>query len=274
MELHIHETELYADGAVNTRPEGRGVQSLARGLAILEALGAREDAGLLEIAAATGLSRSTAHRLLATLADSGYVEQEARHGRYRVTHQVLALAGGARARTERLRVIARPYLLTLRNELDETANLAVPEQSFAVYVDQIPSSRAIRSYTEIGSRVPAYACATGKAMLAFGESAAVEERLAADGLLGLTPHTLTTREALTADLERIRAAGYAVDREEYEEGVGCVAAAILDGSGAVAGAVGISAPIARLERTGIPQLGERLVGYARDIASHVGRAGT
>ena len=200
------------------------VQAISRSFDVLEALAPVNDLGLVELAGCTGLHPSTVHRLLQTLIARGYVTQDPRSRRYLLTYKVSELSDAVTKRHQHLRVAARPHLEMVVKLTGESANLSVLEPPNLVYVDQVEGSRSVRMFARRGAAVPAHATAAGKAMLAWAEPEVVA-RLA-ESLVQLTPHTVSTHEALRRELARVRASGYAIDKEEQEVGVGCVAAPI------------------------------------------------
>jgi IclR family acetate operon transcriptional repressor len=247
----------------------RGVQSIARALTLLDVVAAHGELMLGEVAAAAGLPPSTAHRLLAALIDSGYVIQDRRMGHYRVSHKVLDLAHGLRLWTARPVAVVHPHLEAIRDATRETANFAVLEQLTVVYVDQAESPNAVGMFTRIGRRAHAHAAATGKAMLARLPRSSLEPLAASEPFPRLTPHTITTASGLRAELEGIRRRGYALDLEEYEEGVACIAVPIVDSSGEVHGAISVSAPAPRLRRLERDEVAELLAGHAAACAAEL-----
>jgi len=239
------------------KPEGRRrpvVQSVARTLALIEHVAAEDELGLVELAERTGLQPSTAHRLLSTLIECGYVVQSARTSRYRLSYKVIQLAGSAEQRIQRLRSVVRPQLVALRDRTGETSNLVVLDRFTTVYVDQVESSRSVRMHTAIGRSVPAHANAGGKAMLAFLPDAAIDD-IASRPLEALTERTITDPEALREELVHACSRGYAVDDEEYEEGVVSVAAPVLGNGGLVHAAGAVSGPAARMHARDLDELG-------------------
>jgi IclR family acetate operon transcriptional repressor len=256
--------------AEDTRSRGT-VQSVARSLRLLEEIAASAETGLIELTRRTGLSPSTTHRLLATLIECGYVVQGPSSNRYRLGHRVAALSGSIDDRLARLRAAASPSMTRLRDEYDETTNLSVLDRFNLVYVDQLGSSRAVRMFTRIGSHVPAYATGSGKAMLAFSADSLLEEVYALAPYEQFAPNTITSADRLREELERIRARGYALDREEYDEGVVCVAAPIFN-HGGVLGALSISGPASRMYRADLTLAGEKVAEYALEISRELGHS--
>jgi DNA-binding IclR family transcriptional regulator len=247
------------------------VQSLERAFDLLEALGAGGELGVTELANRTGLVPSTAHRLLHTLAKRGYVSQSTESGRYLLGYKVIEVASGLEHRLERLRVVARPHLETIQRATGETVNLVVLDADRVVYVDQVEGSRNVRMFTKVGTSVPAHTTGSGKAMMAGGPAEVVEALYGGrEPLQRLTDHTLTSLDALEEDFARIRRRGYAIDNEEHEEGVGCVAVAVFDHSGRPAAALSVSGPSARILGSNSPRLGELLVEHAAEVSGALG----
>jgi len=259
------------DAVVNTRPDG--VRSVERAFALLEHVAASDEIGISELARVTGLQPSTVHRLLATLIGCGYVINSGASGRYRLSHKVVALAGGVKLRVARLRFAARRHLEAIRDVTDETTNLVVLEHFSVAYVDQAESSRAVRMFTEIGRSALAHATGCGKAMLAFRPPEELEVLFAAAPLKEVTPHTLTRAEDLRRELELTRSRGFGLDNEEYEVGVGCVGAPILDHARHAIAAISVSAPLARLQQLDVDAVGALLARHAAQLSSELGYRG-
>jgi len=225
-----------------------GVQSVDRALDVLEALAAHGgEAGLSEIAATTGLPYGTIHRLLRTLLARGYVRQESDR-RYALGGALVRLGGAAE---NMVATWARPYLARMVELSGETANLAVLEGDFVVYVAQVPSPRRLRMFAEVGRRVPAHSTAVGKVLLADRpDAAAILERT---GMPRRTDRTITSVPEMLAELERVRERGYALDLGEEETGVHCLAVPVRDGQRVVAG-MSVSGPADRMKALDLDEL--------------------
>jgi DNA-binding IclR family transcriptional regulator len=247
------------------------VQSVERAFDLMEALADGEELGVTELASRTGLVPSTAHRLLATLTRRGYVTQTTGSTRYALGYKVVEIANGREHGLARLRAVARPHLESVKRETGETVNLTALDGDRVVYIDQVEGSRSVRMFTTVGAAALAHTTASGKAILAHAPPEALDALF--DGrpeLERLTPRTLTTLEELRADIERTRRRGYAVDDEEHEEGVSCVAVAILDDAGQPSAAISISGPSARIVHAQTAELGELLTGHANDASAELG----
>lgn len=247
------------------RPQ-RLVQSVERSLEILEALADGGELGLVEVATRTGLQPSTTHRLLATLVARGYAVQTRPAGRYVLGYKLAELAGAVGERTGRLRALARAHLTIVQGLTGESANLSVLAPPDAVYVDQVDGTRAVRMLARIGASVPAHASAAGKAMLAYLPPEAIHDVVGDEPLAALTPRTITSLAALGDELDRVRARGYAVDDEEHEPGVGCVAAPIFDHDGSAVAALSVSAPTQRIRAGDPASLGMLLAEQAAAVS--------
>jgi DNA-binding IclR family transcriptional regulator len=222
------------------------IQAVERALRILEILASAEaPKSLSQISAGVGLHVSTTYRLLATLRHRGFVEQDSEGGRYRVGVEAFRV-GSSFLEEGNLGPRIRPVLVDLAARTGETANLVVRHGLEAVYIDHVIGLQVAKLFTSIGQRVPLHCTAVGKVLLAYEPDAQVREFLSGLALMRLTRRTITTRAAFVRELAAVRAAGYAVDREEHEIGVACVAAPVHDAAGTVVAAIGISGPAGRV----------------------------
>lgn len=237
-----------------------GVQSVERALDVLEVLvNSGREMGISELGQATKLPHATIHRLTTTLMHRGYVRQDPRSRKYLLGARLVEV-GTAAGRM--LGGSARPFLERLADLTGETANLALLEEGQVVYVAQAPSRRMVRTFTEVGNRVLPHGTAAGKVLLAHQPRTAVERILGRNGLPAATGRTITDPAALVRELELVRERGYALDIEEQEEGVHCVAVPLLPESGPIA-AISVSGPAGRL---GVEHR-DAVIGHLQTVAA-------
>ncbi len=224
------------------------VQSLERALTILEVMAkAGEPVTVTELAEKVNLKVSTVHRLLTTLLHRGYVDQEAETSKYQVGFKVLEIANAVYSFSD-IRTIARPYLEELVERCNETANLAVLDESEIVYIDQVESQNYIivKMFARVGNRGPVHCTASGKALLACLPEDRLEQVLSEITFKKYTHETITTPEALKKELERVRREGFALDWGEMEDYVRCIAAPVFNYEGKAVASIGISGPSNRI----------------------------
>jgi IclR family transcriptional regulator, acetate operon repressor len=220
------------------------VQSVDRVVDILETLaGSPAPLGVTEVARQVGLPQASTHRLLTALTSRGYARQDADR-RYAVGAAALRLADRA---YRELGAVATPYLTEAVRRTGETANLAVLEGGTVVYVAQSPSPHTLRIFAEVGRRVPVHSTAVGKVALAGLPPGQARRVLATQPLEARTPHTLTSTVAVLDAVARAGAEGYALDDEEQELGVRCLAVPVTH-AGDLPVALSVSAPAERMSR--------------------------
>ncbi len=196
----------------------------------------------------------------------GFVYQDQATGKYGLGLKNLQL-GAAAIKSINIRSIARPYLEYVVEQCNETTNLVVFDAGDAVYVDQMESSSMVKTMAETGARLPAYCTGGGKALLAYRDPKEVEELYGTGPLETFTEKTIKSVQELKQVLNRIRIAGYAVDDEEREIGVKCVAAPIFDLTGQAIAALSVSGPSFRLTDRVINQKIAQLVMETSAILS-------
>jgi DNA-binding IclR family transcriptional regulator len=245
------------------------LESADRVLRVLEVFHPNErDLSLSEIADRLTLPRSSVHRLLAALLTHGFVERDPTTRRYRLGIRLFEI--GSTAIHERgLHSAAHPVLETLATATGETCHLAVLSGAEAVYVYKIDGSSNFSMTSRVGGRAPCHATSIGKVLMAWAGPELLRVVVSA-GLPPHTRHTLARAADLEAELERVRAQGYALDMEEYEEGLRCAAAPVRDHAGRVVAAIGIAGPSHRLTDETLPQLIPSVTRAANTISRNLG----
>lgn len=249
------------------------VQSVVNALDILDYLSScKGEAGVTELANSLGIHKSTASRLLATLFARGYVGRNRQSGRYSLGMHIVELS---RARLDQidLRQIAKPYLEQLVASTGETAHLAILDRGQVVYIDKADTPQTLGMRSSIGYRIAAHCTALGKALLAELPREKLDEVFSRDELVRFTPNTITDPETLKLHLAYVRERGYAIDDEEHEDGIRCVAAAIRDHAGRVVAAISVSGPTLRVTRERAESIGKLVKDVASQLSAASGYAG-
>ncbi|MDF5754081.1 IclR family transcriptional regulator [Spongiactinospora sp. TRM90649] len=241
------------------------MQSVDRALDLLEALAELGgEAGISELAARTALPYGTIHRLLRTLLARGYVRQESDR-RYALGGALVRLGGVAEGMVGEW---AQPYLTRMVELSGETANLAVLEGDFIVYVAQVPSPRRLRMFAEVGRRVLPHSTAVGKVLLAARPEPEVAALIDRTGTPRRTANTITGHPAMLDALRRVRSQGYAMDLGEEELGVHCLAVPVHDG-GRVVAAMSVSGPAERIDALDLEELARGMRRIADEFGAEL-----
>lgn len=261
------------DTANTSQEPGAGryrIQAIERAVAILEAFSADEpELGVSEIAGRLGLHKSTVHRFVVNLEAAGLLERNRLTGRYRLGLRIFEL-GGLVLQQMNLWEEALPYLEGLVRDTGETGHLAVFDSGEAIYIEKVEARRSLRIPSAIGRGYPAHATSLGKALLANQDNETIEAVIAEHGLRRCATRTICERDDLLVELERVRSQGYAVDDEEYEEGLRCIGAPIVGHTGHVVAAIGIGGPVTRVTPERVEELGALVMAAAAGLSHRMG----
>ncbi len=245
------------------------VQALDRAFAVLDLLGESETPlGLAQVASSLQLHKSTAHRFLMVLERHHMVERTT-GGKFRLGLRLFDFGNRAIEQYD-LRERAQPHLRRLVAETEETAHLCILEQARVIYIDKIEPGRTVRMITRIGSSNPVHCTSVGKAIMAFLPEERVSDIIRRTRFERFTHRTIATAEALRAEIEKTRRRGYAVDDEELEEGLRCIAVPVLDAQRAPVAAVSVSGPSFRVTAQKLPAIANHLLQCVRGISLDMG----
>ena len=246
------------------------VQVLDRALGILDLLADESlELGPSEVSELTGLHKSTVHRLLQVLERHRLIEKIAQNGKYRLGLKLFELGSKAIAQLD-LRGRARRYLERLVLETGETAHICVLNEDRMLSIANVESPRTLRTPSTVGRRTPLHCTSVGKAFLALLPEDEQNELIKKLKLTAYTRHTLTKPARLKAELKLIRQLGYAMDDEEFEEGLKCIGSPVMDYSGRVVAAMSVAGPTFRLTDERIPAVARSVIRAASDLSAELG----
>ena len=246
-------------------------RSTEKALAIIELLAqSRDPMRLRDISTALELNASTTLRFLAALQSCGYVAQEKDTARYYLTYKISRIANQHNSKTE-LQTITHPYLVDLSQRFHEGVCVSVEPDTTMVYIDVATGpDQTLMSMQHIGNVSPMHCTGNGKLLLLNYTPEQLDRLIRVKGLPRLTEHTITTRQALLEELERVRAEGFAYDNEECETGVRCVACPIRDYTGTIVAGISVTGPVTRMTDETIRRIQGRLAEAAGRISQALG----
>lgn len=250
------------------------LQSLDKALNVIELLTTHgPELGVSEIAAGTSMDPSTVHRILTTLVARNFATQNPATRKYRLGLRFLECAASVESSLG-YREVARDFMKDLADSTMETVNLSVRDRHELVYIDQVqPNAQTmIQLFTQIGARAPLHCTGAGKALLATLPDQQLDELLDSE-LKRFTDNTVTNLGELKAEIARIRSRGFAIDDEERERGVRCVATVIWDSDNQATAALSVSGPTVRISRQDLFRIADQVRKAAEDISRALGWRG-
>lgn len=247
------------------------INAVTRTIRVLEVLAHHKAINLERLAKETDLPKATLLRFLGTLGSLGYVYRDP-YDQYSLTLKMFSVGSHSLEHIDLVR-IAHPVAEALAEDLGETVHMGILEESAAVYILKIESKYTIRMHSRVGKSIPLYCTAIGKTLLSGLDSAGLKDMLSRMKLVPFTPHTIRTVSALQAELEDIRTKGWAMDREEHEEGISCICAPVRDYTGAIVAALSASWPLFRFDKDKEAECAQRIMAAARSISAMLGSMG-
>lgn len=231
----------------------------------IECLAQNGAMGLQDLSSALGLNKSTVHRILTSLICMDYVRQDTETSKYSLSFKICGLSNQILAKNSMID-IARPYIKELSANSGETVHLVQLDGISAIYIDKVEASQnSIRMISMVGKSIPLYCSGVGKAILADMPDSKIESIWKRSSIHPFTEHTVTKYTDFMKLIEEARKAGYALDNEENELGVRCIAVSLKDYNGRSNYAVSISAPKDRMGDGRILELKEMILKVKQQI---------
>ncbi|MBR0596719.1 IclR family transcriptional regulator [Sinanaerobacter chloroacetimidivorans] len=240
------------------KDKSNDVKSIRKAFLIMEELDMAGELSLGDLSERLSMDKATVHRLVTTMKNAGYINQNKENKKYSNSLKLLAMGNRVMEKTG-LKHIARPYIEDLAEKSGETINLSVRVGSNVIYIDKIESNSTIKVGITVGTSVPGYCTGMGKAVLAFLPEDELKELMKPVSYEKFTRHTAENYEELQEKLQKVREDGYSMDDEEYVDGLISFGAPIFDYHGNPIGAISVSCPKYRFEES------THLTAYSRFV---------
>ncbi|RSL32325.1 IclR family transcriptional regulator [Salibacterium salarium] len=248
------------------------VKSVDRALTIVKLVSTRKDGySVTELAGELGLNKSSIFRILTTLMEHGFIEQDAETKKYRLGYQHLELSSKLLDSID-IRKEATPFLKELEELTNEVIHLVIYSQKEAVYIEKLEGNETLRMHSQVGKRAPMHCTSAGKTILAHIPENEVREIIQEKGLPEHTEKTITDGKELIDNIKDIRVKGFGVEREENEVGITCIAVPIFNFRGDIAGSISISGPSIRMSEERINELKDRFMEIGDSVSRRLGYA--
>ncbi len=245
------------------------VRAVDHALQLLSCYTEKEEMGVTELSKKLGLHKNNVFRILATLEFRGYIEQNKKTEGYRLGPKIFELGLIFKYQMGLIKH-AKPIMEEIVKRHNETVYLGVLRDIYAIYIDNVETTHTVRVVSRVGSQIPAYASAIGKVQLAYLPTDELERLLRDRKLKAYTEKTITDKNLLMEELKKVAEEGYALDNEEFEDDVKCVAAPIRDYTRWVVAGLSISGPAFRMNEEAMPHLTETVKWGALQISKSLG----
>jgi IclR family KDG regulon transcriptional repressor len=246
------------------------IQAVDRALRILDLFDEYEnEIKITDISERMGLHKSTVHSLLKTLQMHGYIDQNPENGKYKLGMKLFE-RGNFVIHGLDIRKVAKTHLVDLSMKTGQTTNLVILDGREGVYIDKVEGSQATILYSRIGRRIPVHCSAVGKVLVAFKNRVELEKLLQGHIYKAHTPKTITNERDFLVELEQVSTRGYAIDNQENEAGVRCIAVPIHDHTGQVVAAVSMSTLVTQINDEELARFTEMLKKEANEMSQKMG----
>ncbi len=246
------------------------VKSVSRALDIIHLVSLKKSGlGVTEISSQIDINKSSVYRTLSTLVQYGYIEQDHETSRYKLGYKFLEISSKLLESMD-LRTEAVPFLQELEKETNEVIHLVVYDRGEVVYIEKLDGTEALRMHSKVGKRAPMHCTSVGKAILAYLPRSIVLDILERKGLPRHTDKTITNRDEFLKELTLVNQNGYALDLEENENGISCIAVPIFDHSNEVIAALSVSGPTIRMTDERMEQLQSKMKHFGKRISARLG----